>query len=73
MSRRIVFGAIAAACAAMVALDAAIGAPMKYPLWHKLFDGEWDVFRNVAYGFCSVAAAFFGYLALNVKNGASHG
>jgi hypothetical protein len=53
----------------MVALDASLGKPSNYPMWHKFFGDDWDVAHNMSYAILSVGAAFFGYLALNVKNG----
>lgn len=66
--KRVLYGAVAAAAAAFVALDATLFRPAEYPLAHKLFNGDWIIFRNLIFTFGSIAAAFFGYLALNVKN-----
>jgi hypothetical protein len=71
MTRRTVYGAIAAAASAAVALDATLGKPHNWPGFHKIFDGEWLVARNAFYIVMALLAAFFGYLALHhVK---SHG
>lgn len=67
--RHVLYGAIAAAAAAAVALDATIGKPNNWPGWHKAFDGDWLVARNLFFGIGSIIAAFFGYLTMNVKNG----
>lgn len=66
--RRILYGAIAAACAAYAALDATVYKPSDYPLAHKLFDGDWEIWRNLVMTLSSAAAAFFGYIALNAKD-----
>ena len=73
MSKRTLFGAIAALFAAMLALDAGMGIPTKYALFRELFDDKWQVARNISYGLASLGAAFFGYLALNIKNGEANG
>lgn len=67
--KRVLFGALAAMCAAYVALDATLFRPSEYPLARKLFDGDWMIYRNMSFAFASMAAAAFGYLAANVKNG----
>lgn len=77
MNQRVVFGALAALGAAAVAADARIGSP-NYPVFHKLFDGDWEIAHNVSLVIFSLMAAVFGYLSLNVKdgggrNGGSHG
>jgi len=69
VSKRTLFGAIAAVFAALVGLDAAVGIPTKYVMFHEMFDDKWQLARNLSYTLASVGAAFFGYLALNVKNG----
>lgn len=68
MNKRLLFGALAALGAAGVAGDAYASAT-KYPIMHKLFDGDWDVARNTLYAICSMMAAVFGWLSLNTKNG----
>lgn len=70
LHRRILFGALAAGCTAVIGLDASLFAPSEYPLAHKLFDGDWVIGRNSAMMLASIGAAFFGYLGLNVKDDA---
>lgn len=65
--RRVVYGGIAAAASAAIALDATLGKSSNWPGFHKLFDGDWLVARNLTYIAASLVAAFFGYLALHVK------
>lgn len=69
MSRHVVFGALAALCTTIVGLDASLFRPSEYPLAHKLFDGDWQIFRNLWLMVFTGLAALFGYLALNIKNG----
>jgi hypothetical protein len=69
--RHVLYGGIAAAAAASVALDATLGKPSNWPLWHKLLGEDWLVGRNVVFALGSIIAAMFGYLTLNVKNGGS--
>ena len=69
-ARHVLYGAIAAAAASAIALDATLGKPNNWPAFHKLFDGDWLIARNTGYVILSMMAAFFGYLALNLKNGA---
>jgi hypothetical protein len=71
--RHVVYGAIAASAAAAVALDATLGKPNNWPVFHKLFDGDWLVARNTLYFLMSIGAALFGFLALNLKNGNGRG
>lgn len=74
--KRIVFGAIAAASAAYAGLDATLFRPSNYPLAHKLFDGDWEIARNLTFSLSTIATAVFGYLTVNVGrngNGSSHG
>ena len=70
-SKRVLYGAIAATCAAVIALDAAMGIPTQYAVFREVFDDKWQVARNVSYTIFSLGAAFFGYLAVNAKNGES--
>lgn len=72
LHKRVLFGAFAAVCAGYSALDATLFRPSEYPLAHKLFDGDWIIWRNATLTIASLGAAFFGYLALNVKNGNGH-
>jgi hypothetical protein len=66
MSKRVFFGMLAALGAAGVAGDAWANAH-KFPMLHKLFDGDWDVARSLLYAISSAMAAVFGYLAINIK------
>lgn len=68
-ARHVIFGAIAATAAAAVALDSTLGKSTDWPVFHKWFDGDWIVARNMTYVVLSLGAAFFGYLTLNIKNG----
>lgn len=68
--KRVLFGAIAAALASYVALDASLFRPSEYPLAHKLFDGDWAIYRNMSFALASMGTALFGYIALNVKDDA---
>lgn len=72
LHRRVLFGALAALCAAYVALDASMGKPSNYPFFHKFFGDDWDVARNTSYLIGTLGAAFFGFLAVNIKNGNGH-
>lgn len=67
--RHVVYGGIAAAASAAIALDATLGKSSDWPVFHKLFDGDWMVARNLTYAAASLVAAFFGYLTLNIRNG----
>ena len=67
--KHVLYGGIAAASAAAVGLDATLGKPTNWPTWHALLGEQWMVGRNIAFLILSLIAAFFGYLALNVKNG----
>lgn len=69
MTKRVFYGALAALGAAAVALDEQIGKP-HYPMFHYFFGNDWQVAHNLSYGIFALMAAVFGYLALNVKNGA---
>lgn len=74
--KRIVFGTIAAASAAYLGLDATLFRPSNYPLAHKLFGDDWEIWRNLTASFATMATAAFGYLTANVGrngNGSSHG
>ncbi|MFY9838202.1 MAG: hypothetical protein WAK55_17380 [Xanthobacteraceae bacterium] len=71
-ARHVLYGAVAAAAASAIALDATLGKPSNWPVFHKMFDGDWQVARNLSYALLSIVAAFFGYLALNLKNGVKH-
>lgn len=65
--RRIIYGMFAAAFASLLLLDATVGSETGYPLYHKLFDGDWQIARNMSYVLLSVGAAIFSYLTANVK------
>lgn len=67
--RHVIYGAIAATAAAGVTLDATLGKPTNYPVWHKWFDGDWLIARNITFLILSLVAAFFGYLTVTLKNG----
>lgn len=56
-----------------MALDATLGKPTNWPVWHKWLDGDWLIGRNMAFAALSLVAAFFGYLTLNIKNGGGSG
>lgn len=71
--KHVLFGAISATAAAAVALDATLGKPTNYPVWHRWFGEDWIVARNITFLVLSLIAAFFGYLTLNVKNGNGSG
>lgn len=64
--KQVLFGALAAAGAAVVALDASLFRPSEYPLAHKLFDGDWELWRNLFLGSATVLTAAFAYLTANV-------
>lgn len=67
--KRVLYGGIAASAAAAVGLDATLGKPTNWPVWHAWLGEHWMIGRNLTFLFVSLVAAFFGYLALNVKNG----
>lgn len=71
--KHVLYGAISATAAAAVALDATLGKPTNWPVWHKWLDGDWLIGRNMAFAALSLVAAFFGYLTLNIKNGGGSG
>jgi hypothetical protein len=56
------FGAIAAACVALVAFDA-FASTMNYPLFRALFGEHWRAAVSATYALGAIGAAFFGYLA----------
>lgn len=66
MTPRVWFGLIAAVSACGIGLDAWLSGH-DYPLYHRLFNGEWQLARNAIYVAFSMLAAAFGYLALNYK------
>jgi hypothetical protein len=63
MHNRVIFGALAALFAAIVALDASTWLPAEYPLMKHLFDGEWIAARNCIFGIATTGSAVCGYLA----------
>lgn len=69
--RHVLYGAISAAAASAVALDATLGKPTNWPVWHRWLGPDWQVGRNITFLALSLIAAFFGYLAVNLKNGKS--
>lgn len=69
MNRKLLYGFLAAVCATLVALDATVGMPHNYPIFHKVADGEYLILRNFTLSLFTLGAAGFGFLAANVKNG----
>lgn len=73
MGTRIVWGALSAMFAAADGLDATIGKPSGYPLWHWIGGEHWEAVRNLSLVVLTLGTAFFGYLAVNTRNGAKPG
>jgi len=62
---QVLYGALAAACVAVVTFDTTIGRPSDYPVLREWFGHDWEVARNIQLALATSGAAVFGYLAAN--------
>lgn len=62
MNRQHLWGALAAACVALVGLNA-YAQHNDYNVMRHWFNGEYKYYADLIYGFGTIGAAVFGYLA----------